>query len=196
MKKILVTGGLGFIGSHTAVELIQQGYEVMILDNLSNSSSLVNDRIEQLGGVRPGLVVGDIRNSDLLSELFANNEFDAVIHFAGLKAVGESVAEPLLYYQNNVQGSLELFRAMSESTCRRIVFSSSSTVYGDPASVPITEAFPLSATNPYGQSKLMVENVLRDLSATDDDWQISILRYFNPVAAHTSGLIGEEWHPK
>ncbi|MCL4143176.1 UNVERIFIED_CONTAM: hypothetical protein GTU68_063722 [Idotea baltica] len=183
MNKILVTGGAGYIGSHTCVELLAQAYQVVILDNFSNSSKLVLDRIEQISGSRPDLVVG----------LFAENDFSAVVHFAGLKAVGESVERPQWYYQNNVQGTLSLLKAMSKHACKKIVFSSSSTVYGDPLTVPITEDFPLSATNPYGRSKLMVEDILRDVALTDKDWQISILRYFNPVAAHPSGLIGE--HP-
>ncbi|NNC99322.1 MAG: UDP-glucose 4-epimerase GalE [Gammaproteobacteria bacterium] len=192
MKKILVTGGVGYIGSHTVVELIEQGFETVIFDNLSNSSELALSRIEQITGVRPALVRGDIREKEKLDELFDKIKFDAVIHFAGLKAVGQSVEQPLKYYRNNVEGSLVLFRAMSEHQCFRIVFSSSATVYGDPHRVPITEDFPLSATNPYGQSKLMIENILRDLAHADRRWQTSILRYFNPVAAHPSGLIGED----
>lgn len=193
MKKILVTGGAGYIGSHTCVELIEQGFQVVVLDNFCNSSELVLDRIEQITGSRPSLVKGDTLDKKVLDELFKTHTFEAVIHFAGLKAVGESVQQPQQYYQNNVQGSLELLEAMSKNRVKKIVFSSSATVYGDPASVPITEDFPLSATNPYGQSKLMVENILRDIAVSDRDWQISILRYFNPVAAHPSGLIGE--HP-
>jgi len=192
MKKILVTGGAGYIGSHTVVSLIEQNICPIIYDNFSNSSDLVLSRIEQVTGVRPELIEGDIQDVGALNNLFDTHEFDAVVHFAGLKAVGESVAEPMRYYQNNVNGSLQLFRIMAEHNCFRIVFSSSATVYGDPASVPIIENFPLSATNPYGQSKLMVENILRDLSAADDRWQTSILRYFNPVAAHASGLMGED----
>lgn len=192
MKKILVTGGAGYIGSHTVVALIEQGLQPIVFDNFSNSSELVLGRIEQVTGVRPQLVEGDIQDTDALNELFEEHSFDAVVHFAGLKAVGESVAKPLRYYQNNVSGSLKLFETMAENNCFRIVFSSSATVYGDPASVPIIESFPLSATNPYGQSKLMVENILRDLSVSDDRWQSSILRYFNPVAAHESGLMGED----
>lgn len=193
MKKILVTGGAGYIGSHTCVELIEQGFQVVVLDNFCNSSELVLDRIEQITGSRPSLVKGDTLDMKVLDDLFKTHTFEAVIHFAGLKAVGESVQLPQRYYQNNVQGSLELLKAMSKNRVKKIVFSSSATVYGDPASVPITEDFPLSATNPYGQSKLMVENILRDIAISDSDWQISILRYFNPVAAHPSGLIGE--HP-
>ena len=193
MKKILVTGGTGYIGSHTVVALLEQGLTPVILDNLHNSSAAVVQRIEQITGTTPELVKGDIRDGALLTQLFSQHQFDAVIHFAGLKAVGESVAQPLRYYQNNVAGSLQLFTTMAQHQCQRIVFSSSATVYGDPASVPIREDFALHATNPYGQSKLMVENILRDLSIADAAWQVSILRYFNPIAAHPSGLIGE--HP-
>jgi len=192
MKKILVTGGTGFIGSHTVVELIDKGYEAVILDNFSNSSAMVTDRIQEITGVMPTMVEGDIRDSALLESLFQEHDFNSVIHFAGLKAVGESVQKPLLYYQNNVFGALQLLQAMSASNCKRLVFSSSATVYGDPASVPITEQFPLSATNPYGRNKLMIEEICRDLYVSDNQWQISILRYFNPIAAHPSGLIGED----
>ena len=193
MKKILVTGGCGYIGSHTLVKLIEQGYDVVIVDNLVNSSRAVLERVLQITGVKPILLEGDVQDRGFLESVFSSHEFEAVIHFAGLKAVGESVAQPLRYYQNNVSGSLTLFEVMEEYKCRKVVFSSSATVYGDPASVPINETFPLSATNPYGQSKLMVENALRDLSVANEHWQIAILRYFNPVAAHDSGLIGE--HP-
>lgn len=193
MNKILVTGGCGYIGSHTLVSLIEQDSDVVVVDNLTNSSKEVLKRVKKITGVQPLLLEGDVRDRAFLQTVFAEHVFDAVIHFAGLKAVGESVAQPLRYYQNNVSGSLTLFEAMEEHGCRRLVFSSSATVYGDPASVPINETFPLSATNPYGQSKLMVENALRDLGVSNDDWQVAILRYFNPVAAHQSGLIGE--HP-
>lgn len=192
MKKVLITGGAGYIGSHTVVELINQKYEVVILDNFSNSSIKVLSKIKQITGVEPALIQGDIRDKLVTDELFEQHNFASVIHFAGLKAVGESVEKPLRYYQNNVQGSLCLFRTMADHGCFNLVFSSSATVYGDPESVPITEEFPLSATNPYGQSKLMVEEILRDLAAADKRWNISILRYFNPVAAHSSGLIGED----
>ena len=191
MKKILVTGGAGYIGSHTVVRLIEQGFTPVIFDNLINSSFEVIERIGRITGVTPECIEGDICSEDALVTLFNEHEFEAVIHFAGLKAVGESVSEPLRYYQNNVTGSLVLFKVMAQFGCRRIVFSSSATVYGDPASVPISEDFPLSATNPYGQSKLMIENILRDLAVSNEEWQISILRYFNPVAAHPSGLIGD-----
>ncbi|WP_296062189.1 UDP-glucose 4-epimerase GalE [uncultured Amphritea sp.] len=189
---ILVTGGAGYIGSHTVVMLFEAGCEVVVLDNLCNSHPEVFNRVEQITGKRPVFVEGDIRDRTCLNRLFSEHAIESVIHFAGLKAVGESVAKPLLYYQNNVEGSLTLFDVMAENGCKRIVFSSSATVYGDPASVPIREDFPLSATNPYGQSKLMIENILRDLAVSDSEWQISLLRYFNPVGAHESGLIGED----
>ena len=192
MKAVLVTGGAGYIGSHTVVLLQEAGYQVVVFDNLCNSHPEVFNRIEQITGKRPIFVKGDIRIKSELRQAFAVNDIDCVIHFAGLKAVGESVVKPLLYYQNNVEGSLNLFEVMVDDNCKRIVFSSSATVYGDPASVPIRENFPLSATNPYGQSKLMIENILRDLAVADTDWQISLLRYFNPVGAHTSGRLGED----
>ncbi|MEM7358464.1 MAG: UDP-glucose 4-epimerase GalE [Pseudomonadota bacterium] len=191
-KTILVTGGTGYIGSHTVVELIAKGYQVLILDNLQNSSAMVLERIEQITGVMPSFVEGDIRDLGLLQTLFQEHNVDAVIHFAGLKAVGESVAKPLSYYQNNINGSLCLLRCMAEHNCFRLVFSSSATVYGDPQTVPIAEDAQLSVTNPYGQTKLTIEEILRDLSAADQRWQISILRYFNPVAAHASGQLGED----
>lgn len=192
MQKILVTGGTGYIGSHTVVALMEQGYHPVILDNLCNSSLIVLDRIEQIVGRRADFIEADIRDKEALNEVFKQHEITAVIHFAGLKAVGESVSQPLKYYQNNVHGALQLFEVMAEHHCRNLVFSSSATVYGDPSSVPITEKFPLSATNPYGQTKLVIENVLRDLSEADESWQVSLLRYFNPVSAHQSGLIGED----
>ncbi len=188
---ILVTGGAGYIGSHTVVELLAAGKDVLILDNLANSSRKVLERIAAISGRAPLFCEGDIRDADLLRGLFAGHRIEAVIHFAGLKAVGESVEKPLSYYDNNVTGTLELLRAMGEAGVRRLVFSSSATVYGDPQSVPIREDFPLRATNPYGRSKLMVEEILRDLQHAEADWQIAILRYFNPVGAHESGLIGE-----
>ena len=189
---ILVTGGAGYIGSHTVVLLLQAGFDVVVFDNLCNSHPEVFNRIETITGKRPIFVEGDIRDKAALAKVFSEDSIDSVIHFAGLKAVGESVAQPLMYYQNNVEGSLNLFDVMAQYNCKRIVFSSSATVYGDPASVPIREHFPLSATNPYGQSKLMIENILRDIAVSDPSWQISLLRYFNPVGAHESGLIGED----
>lgn len=189
---ILVTGGAGYIGSHTVVMLLNAGYDVVVFDNLCNSHPEVFNRIETITGRRPAFVEGDIRDRATLNALFADYTIESVIHFAGLKAVGESVEKPLLYYKNNVEGSLTLFDVMADHGCKRIVFSSSATVYGDPASVPIRESFPTSATNPYGQSKLMIETVLNDLATSDAQWQISLLRYFNPVGAHESGLIGED----
>ncbi|WP_417227632.1 UDP-glucose 4-epimerase GalE [Amphritea sp.] len=189
---ILVTGGAGYIGSHTVVMLLNAGYEVVVYDNLCNSHPEVFNRVETITGKRPAFVEGDIRDRATLDALFADYTIESVIHFAGLKAVGESVEKPLLYYKNNVEGSLTLFDVMADHGCKRIVFSSSATVYGDPASVPIRENFPTSATNPYGQSKLMIETVLNDLATSDAQWKISLLRYFNPVGAHESGLIGED----
>jgi UDP-glucose 4-epimerase len=188
--KVLVTGGAGYIGSHTVVELLTAGHEVVILDNLSNSKESVIDRIEAITGRRPSFVRGDIRDRETL--LGALPGCDAVVHFAGLKAVGESVAKPIEYYDNNVAGSVTLFEAMRDSGVKTLVFSSSATVYGDPASVPIREDFPLSATNPYGRSKLMIEDMLRDIAKADDEWRIALLRYFNPVGAHASGTLGED----
>ncbi len=189
---VLVTGGTGYIGSHTVLMLLEAGHNVLVVDNLCNSSPEPLDRIEQITGRRAAFIEGDIRDAALLNGLFSSKKIDMVIHFAGLKAVGESVEKPLWYYQNNVQGSLTLFDTMARNDCKKIVFSSSATVYGDPASVPITEDFALKATNPYGQSKLFIEEILRDLYASDSQWQIALLRYFNPVGAHPSGLIGED----
>ena len=190
--KILVTGGAGYIGSHTCVELISAGHEVVIVDNLCNSKFSVLARIQEISGQTVSFAQVDIRNRAALEVVFNKHRIDAVIHFAGLKAVGESVAEPQRYYDNNVNGSLVLFQVMDKYGVKKLVFSSSATVYGDPASVPILENFPLVATNPYGQSKLMVEQILRDLAQADPAWQIALLRYFNPVGAHESGLIGED----
>ena len=190
--KILVTGGLGYIGSHTCVELIEAGHEPVALDNLSNTSTAVRGRVEKITGQPLAFVEADIRDRAALDAVFTAHQFGAVIHFAGLKAVGESVAEPLRYYDNNVAGSVNLFEAMAAHNVKTLVFSSSATVYGDPATVPISEHFPLSATNPYGRSKLMIEDILRDLIVADPGWSIALLRYFNPVGAHESGLIGEE----
>lgn len=188
--KILVTGGAGYIGSHTVVELLAAGFDVTILDNFSNSKASVIDRIEAIAGRRPALVAGDIRERATLMEALSG--CGAVIHFAGLKAVGESVAKPIEYYDNNVSGSVTLFEAMRDTGVKTLVFSSSATVYGDPASVPIQEHFPLSATNPYGRSKLMIEDMLRDIAKADESWRIALLRYFNPVGAHASGTLGED----
>lgn len=192
MKTILVTGGAGYIGSHTVVELLNSGYEVVIVDNLINSNIKVLDRIQSICQKRPIFYNCDILDKVSLETVFQKHNFYAVIHFAALKAVGESVREPQRYYTNNVSGSLTLFNVMAKYDVKKIVFSSSATVYGDPHSVPITEEFPLSATNPYGQTKLMMEQILRDIYVADHQWSIGILRYFNPVGAHSSGLIGED----
>ena len=189
---ILVTGGAGYIGSHTVVELLASGQDLVIFDNFSNSSPKVLERIEQISGKRPTCIEGDIRDPSMLKRVFANFPITSVIHFAGLKAVGESVEFPIRYYDNNVVGSLNLFAAMTEAGVFNLVFSSSATVYGDPHTVPILENFPLQATNPYGRSKLIIEDMLRDIAHADSRWQIALLRYFNPVGAHASGLIGED----
>lgn len=190
-EMILVTGGSGFIGSHTTLKLIEAGYSTLILDNLSNSSIQVLDRIHELSGHRPGFIEGDIRDQATLDEIFKSHSIGAVLHFAGLKAVGESIEDPIRYYENNVGGSLKLLKAMQQAHVRRLVFSSSATVYGDPTSVPIPETAPLCATNPYGRSKIMVEEAIRDLFQADPHFQAAILRYFNPGGAHPSGRLGE-----
>jgi UDP-glucose 4-epimerase len=189
--KILVTGGLGYIGSHTCVELMAAGHEPVALDNLSNASIGVLDRVARITGKPMAFIEADIRDRRALDAAFTDHAFDAVIHFAGLKAVGESVEQPLRYYDNNVSGSVALFETMQQHGVKTLVFSSSATVYGDPASVPIREDFPLSATNAYGRSKLFIEEILRDLLRADPSWRIALLRYFNPAGAHESGLIGE-----
>ena len=189
---ILVTGGTGYIGSHACVVLMQAGYEVVILDNLSNSRGDVVDRIARIVGRSPVFIEGDVRDKTLVSRLLRERSVSAAIHFAGLKAVGESVAQPLRYYDCNVGGAIALCEAMAEAGVKNLIFSSSATVYGDPASVPIREDFPTGATNPYGRSKLMIEDVLADMHKSDASWRIARLRYFNPVGAHESGLIGEE----
>ncbi|MGC9423991.1 MULTISPECIES: UDP-glucose 4-epimerase GalE [Vibrio] len=189
---ILVTGGMGYIGSHTCIQLLQAGITPIILDNLYNSKKLVLDRITQVTGITPKFYQGDIRDSALLEQIFTEHTIDSVIHFAGLKAVGESVEKPLMYYENNVAGTLSLVRSMAKAGVKSLIFSSSATVYGDPASVPIRENFPTSATNPYGRSKLMVEECLTDFQHANPDWSITLLRYFNPVGAHESGLLGED----
>lgn len=191
--KILVTGGAGYIGSHTAVELISIGYEVVIMDNLCNSNIQVLDRLQMLCGSKFSFVQADVRDGAALDQIFADHPIEGVIHFAGLKAVGESMAQPLRYLDNNLGSTLALLQAMDRADVRRIVFSSSATVYGDPDHVPITESSRLQVTNPYGRTKLVCEDILRDLLAVDPRWQVAILRYFNPVGAHESGLIGE--HP-
>jgi UDP-glucose 4-epimerase len=190
-NRILVTGGAGYIGSHTVLALLEAGHEVLIVDNLSNSSAKVLPRLEQLSGQVIPFVQADVRDVAALDRIFAEHRIDGVIHFAGLKAVGESVAQPLRYFDNNVGSTLALLQAMDRANVRRIVFSSSATVYGDPDQVPITESSRLQVTNPYGRTKLMCEDILRDLLASDPRWQVAILRYFNPVGAHISGTIGE-----
>ncbi len=190
--KILVTGGMGYIGSHTVVELLAAGHEVVVVDNLSNAHRSVYERVCAIAGRTFTFLEVDVRDRAGVEAVFAAHTIDAVIHFAGLKAVGESVEQPLRYYDNNLAGSIVLFETMAKFGVKQLVFSSSATVYGDPASVPIYEHFPLSATNPYGRSKLIVEDMLRDLFRADAGWHIALLRYFNPVGAHESGLIGEE----
>ena len=190
--KVLLTGGAGYIGSHTAVECLAAGHEVVVFDNLSNSSVKSLDRVARIAGKSVTFVQGDIRERAALRALFSRHAIDAVVHFAGLKAVGESVEKPLLYYDNNIAGSIALFEEMTAAGVKSVVFSSSATVYGDPETVPITEDFPLSATNPYGRSKLFIEEMLRDIALADAGWNIALLRYFNPVGAHESGLIGED----
>jgi len=188
---ILVTGGMGYIGSHTVVELMQAGHEVVVVDNLTNADISVRHRVARIAGREFSFQQADIRNRQAMEALFGVHKFDAVVHFAGLKAVGESTEQPLRYYDNNVGGSVVLFETMAAAGVKTLVFSSSATVYGDPARVPITEDFPLRATNPYGQSKLMIEEILRDTAQADAGWRIALLRYFNPIGAHASGLIGE-----
>lgn len=190
---ILVTGGTGYIGSHTTVELLSVGAEVIIVDNLSNSKALVIDRIEKITGKRPTFIKCDLLDKPALDEVFEKYpEIDSVIHFAGLKAVGESVSMPLYYYHNNITGTLNLLKSMIEHGVMRIVFSSSATVYGMPKSVPIREDFPLSTTNPYGETKLMIERILKDTCVANPEFSACVLRYFNPIGAHESGLIGED----
>lgn len=190
--KVLVSGGCGYIGSHTCVELFEAGYEVVIIDNFVNSKPEVLDKIEQLSQKRPQFYEGDARDVELLERIFTENDIHAAIDFAAYKAVGESVEKPLMYYQNNLNCLLNLCEVMQRHNCKNLVFSSSATVYGEPKTVPITEEFPLSATNPYGSTKLFGEWILQDLYKADPTWSIAILRYFNPVGAHESGLIGED----
>ena len=191
MSKILVTGGTGYIGSHTVVELVENGEDVVIVDNFSNSSPDVLDRIEEITGKRVRFYEVDILDEEKLEQVFKENEIESVIHFAGLKAVGESVAKPVEYYHNNITGTLVLLKLMQKYNCKKIVFSSSATVYGNPGKLPIKENFPLSTTNPYGSTKLMIENILQDVNVADQNFRVAILRYFNPIGAHESGLIGE-----
>ena len=190
--KVLVTGGAGYIGSHTCVELLEAGHEVVVLDNLSNSCETAVQRVEQITGKSLPFYRVDLLDYAASEKVFQAHAFDAVIHFAGLKAVGESVARPLAYYHNNITGTLHLLDLMQKYRVKNLVFSSSATVYGNPHTVPIREDFPLSATNPYGRTKLMLEQILRDVAAADDGLRVSLLRYFNPVGAHKSGMIGED----
>ncbi|MFA0568299.1 UDP-glucose 4-epimerase GalE [Vibrio gallaecicus] len=190
--KILVTGGTGYIGSHTCIQMIEAGITPIILDNLYNSKLMVLERVNQVAGITPVFYQGDIRDPAILQTIFSEHDIDGVIHFAGLKAVGESVEKPLMYYDNNVSGTLNLVNEMDKAGVKSIIFSSSATVYGDPASVPIRENFPTSATNPYGRSKLMVEECLTDFYKANPEWSVTLLRYFNPVGAHESGLLGED----
>ena len=189
--KVLVTGGTGFIGSHTCCVILEEGHEVVVIDNFSNSSKEVAEKIKEISDRNITLYEGDVADKDLLRGIFANEKIDVVIHFAAYKAVGESVKLPLKYYRNNLGNTLSLLEVMDEYNCKRLVFSSSATVYGTPEALPIKESFPLSTTNPYGTTKLMIEQILKDLAKADPTWSIAILRYFNPIGAHPSGLIGE-----
>ena len=189
---ILITGGAGYIGSHTMVEFLEAGRELVVVDNFLNSKPEALDRVRRITGKDFKFYQVDLLDYDALDKVFEENDIDSCIHFAGLKAVGESCAKPLYYYHNNITGTLNLCNIMQKHGAKRIVFSSSATVYGNPASVPITEDFPLSTTNPYGETKLMIERILSDLYKADNEWSISILRYFNPIGAHKSGLIGED----
>ena len=192
MNTVLVTGGAGYIGSHTVLLLLEAGRRVLVLDNLSNSSRESLERVAAITGKRAEFVEGDIRDTALLDRLFQEHRIGSVIHFAGLKAVGESVAQPMKYYSNNIAGTVTLVAAMEKADCRSIIFSSSATVYGEPATVPCTEDFPTAALNPYGRTKLFIEHMLTDLQASDARWKVILLRYFNPVGAHPSGRIGED----
>jgi UDP-glucose 4-epimerase len=188
---ILVTGGTGYIGSHTVVELINNKYDVVIIDNLSNSKIDVVDKIEKITGIRPKFYLGDVCDKDILNKIFEENKIDAVIHFAGYKAVGESVEKPLMYYRNNIDSTLSLCEVMKEHKCMDFVFSSSATVYGDPERLPLDEKCRLSTTNPYGTTKLFIEQILKDICISDKNFSVAVLRYFNPVGGHESGLLGE-----
>jgi UDP-glucose 4-epimerase len=191
-KRVLVTGGTGYIGSHCAVALLEAGHDVLIADNLSNSRAEVVDRIQRLASRKPGFERVDLRDAAAVEGLFSRHVIDTVVHFAGLKAVGESVAQPLRYYDNNVVGTVRLLEAMQRHGVRKIVFSSSCTVYGTPDEVPVNESAPLRPQSPYGETKLVIENLLRDLAAAEAGWRVALLRYFNPIGAHPSGLIGED----
>lgn len=189
--KVLVTGGAGYIGSHTAVELLNEGIEIVIVDNFSNSKPDVLDKIRKITGKDFTFYEGDVNDEQILDKIFTENNIDVVIHFAGYKAVGESVLKPLMYYHNNLVSTIVLCEIMSKYNCKKLVFSSSATVYAESKVLPIKENFPLSTSNPYGSTKLMIENILRDLGNSDPEWSIALLRYFNPIGAHSSGLIGE-----
>lgn len=189
---ILVTGGAGYIGSHTVVELLREDYDVVVVDNFSNSNAESLRRVMELTGSHIKFYQGDVQDETTLENIFLQENIEAVIHFAGYKAVGESVAKPLMYYRNNLESTLMLLEVMRRHRCQKIIFSSSATVYGDPATVPIKEDFPLSTTNPYGATKLMIEDIMRDVAKSEDNWKIVLLRYFNPVGAHESGKIGED----
>ena len=191
--KILVTGGAGYIGSHTCVELLERGYEVVVLDNYYNSCAVSVERVEKITGKKIALYEGDVRDRAMLDKIFTEHKIDCVIHFAGLKAVGESCAKPVMYYDNNIGGTLALVEVMQKHNCKKIIFSSSATVYGDPEVLPLTETCKTGGTtNPYGTSKLFQERILSDLYDADNSWTVILLRYFNPVGAHESGLIGED----
>lgn len=190
--KVLVTGGIGYIGSHTVVELLNDGYEVIIIDNLVNSKIEVVDKIKELTNKNFTFIEGDVCDHELLTQIFDNNKIDAVIHFAGLKAVGESVEKPLEYYENNIGSTINLVKVMKEHNCKNIVFSSSATVYGTPKILPIKENFPLSTTNPYGTTKLVNEWILSDIYKSDNEWKVTLLRYFNPIGSEKTGLLGED----
>lgn len=192
MSMILVTGGAGFIGSHTVVELLNAGYDVIVMDNFSNSKPEALNRIRTITGKDFGFYEADMLDPEALDKIFSENKIDAVVHFAGLKAVGESVAKPVEYYHNNITGTLMIIEAMKKHGCKKIVFSSSATVYGPVNKAPYTENMPTSATNPYGYTKVMIEQILRDVCVADPEWSVSLLRYFNPIGAHESGLIGED----
>ena len=188
---ILTTGGAGYIGSHTCIELTKAGYDVIVVDNLDNSSEKSLERVEKIVGKKIKFYKEDVRDREAMRKIFTENNIEAVIHFAGLKAVGESVAKPIEYYKNNITGTLNLIEEMRDHNCFRLVFSSSATVYGKPKSVPIKEDFPLSTTNPYGTTKLYIEQILKDLCVADNRFSVVLLRYFNPIGAHASGLIGD-----
>lgn len=188
---ILITGGAGYIGTHTCVELLNSGYDIIVVDNFSNSNAIALKRVEQITGKKILAITTDIRNYSDLSKVFKENTIESVIHFAGLKSVNESIENPVEYYDNNISGTINLCKVMQKFAVKNIIFSSSAVVYGNPETTPIKEDFPVSTSNPYGQSKLMTEQILNDIFISDNDWQIALLRYFNPVGAHNSGLIGE-----